>query len=414
MRDFKQLYQRLKKDLAARWALRILMVFIVIAILSPMIANEKPIYCKYKGAKYYPIFNEMLSKVHLSKPQKELLGVDWLSEEFESIVRAPIPYSESTQDKLNTSYKSPFGEQNISGNRKRHLLGTDNLGRDILSGLVHGTRSAMMIGIFSMLIAGFIGIVIGTIAGYFGDDQVRLSVPSTILLLLALFLSIIYGFVFPYLNNYGSINTGTYLLKAFIISGGLFFGLMYLGKFFSQRFNFKRSISIPIDLMVMRFIEMFNAIPGLFLLLSLLALFKSQSIASIILIIGILSWTNIARFVRAEFLKIRSMDYIKSAKLQGINNAKILFIHGLPNAITPVLITLSFGVSAAILAESSLSFLGLGLAQEQVTWGSLLNQSRSYFSAWWLAIFPGLAIFMTILSFNIIGEKLTEILNPQT
>lgn len=413
MRDLKQLYQSLKKDRAARWAIRILMVFISIAILSPMIANEKPFYCKYNGANYYPIFNEMLSKANLSKPQKELLGVNWLSQEFEFLLRAPIPYSETTQDKLNASYKSPFGSQNITENRKRHLLGTDKLGRDIFAGLIHGTRSAMMIGIFSMLIAGFIGIFFGTIAGYFGDDQVLLSIPSTLLFLLALFLSIIYGFVFPYLNNFGNLHAGSFLLKGLVISGCLFFGLMYFGKILTQRFKFNRHIAIPIDLIVMRFIEMFNAIPSLFLLLSLLALLKTQSIASIILIIGILSWTNIARFVRAEFLKIRSMDYIKSAKLQGISNVKILFIHGLPNAITPVLITLSFGVSAAILAEASLSFLGLGLAQEQVTWGSLLNQSRSFFSAWWLAIFPGIAIFMTILSCNIIGEKLTEILNPK-
>lgn len=413
MRELKQIYQRLKKDRASRWALRILMVFMVIAILSPMIANEKPFYCKYEGENYYPIFNDMLGKFNLAKPYEGLVGVDWLSQEFESILRAPIPYSETTQDKLNASYKSPLEAQNIKENRKRHLLGTDKLGRDILAGLIHGTRSAMMIGIFSMLIAGFIGIVIGTIAGYFGDDQVVLSLPSVFLLLLAFFFSLVYAFVFPYVNNYGNINAGIYLLKGLVISGCLFFIFLYIGNVLNRHFAFKKNIAIPIDLMVMRFIEMFNAIPGLFLLLSLLALIKTQSIASIIVIIGILSWTNIARFVRAEFLKIRSMDYIKSARLQGISSAKILFIHGLPNAITPVLITLSFGVSAAILAEASLSFLGLGLAQEQVTWGSLLNESRSYFSAWWLAIFPGIAIFLTILAFNIIGEKLTEILNPK-
>ena len=413
MLDLKQLYQALKKDGTAKWALRLLYVFIGIAILAPFIANEKPLYCKYQGENYYPIFNEILTKVNMSKQPKELLNIDWLSQGFESLVRAPIPYSETTQDKLNASYKSPMGNQNITQNRKRHLLGTDKLGRDILAGLVHGTRSAMMIGIFSMFIAGFIGIIIGTAAGYFGDDQFALSLPSLMLMILAILLSLIYGFVFPYLNNYGDVAIANYLLKGITFFGMLCLGFWYLGDWISRRFGFKKNIKLPIDLIVMRFIEMFTAIPALFLLLSILAIFKTQNIISIIFIIGILSWTSIARFVRAEFLKIRSMDYIKSAKLQGISNWRILFIHGLPNAITPVLITLSFGVSAAILVEASLSFLGIGLAEEHVTWGSLLNQSRSYFAAWWLAIFPGIAIFLTILSFNIIGEKLTEILNPK-
>jgi peptide/nickel transport system permease protein len=131
------------------------------------------------------------------------------------------------------------------------------------------------------------------------------------------------------------------------------------------------------------------------------------------IIIGLLSWTGIAQFVRAELLRIRRQEYIEAAQALGFSDRRILFRHALPNALTPVLITVAFGIAGAVLLESFLSFLGIGLAAESVTWGTMLNLARYQFNAWWLAVFPGLAIFFTVTLFNLIGERLTEAMDPR-
>jgi peptide/nickel transport system permease protein len=117
--------------------------------------------------------------------------------------------------------------------------------------------------------------------------------------------------------------------------------------------------------------------------------------------------------MRAELLKIRELEYIKAAEAMGFSRQRIIFRHALPNALGPVLITIAFGVAGAVLTESSLSFLGLGGGPNEITWGLLLKDARVNFSAWWLAVFPGLAIFVTVTIFNLLGEGLTEALDPK-
>ena len=132
------------------------------------------------------------------------------------------------------------------------------------------------------------------------------------------------------------------------------------------------------------------------------------SIFTLVFLIGIIFWTGIARFVRAELLKIRTLDYVQAAKAMGFSHTRIFLQHALPKAMGPVLITVAFGVAGAVLVEATLSFLGIGVSDGQITWGTILKEARTSPEAWWLAIFPGLAIFFTILIFNMIGEGLKE------
>ena len=119
---------------------------------------------------------------------------------------------------------------------------------------------------------------------------------------------------------------------------------------------------------------------------------------------GFVSWTSIAKFTRAELLRIRKLEYIEAAQAFGYSQFRIVFKHALPNALAPVLIAVAFGVASAIIIEAYLSFIGVGIPDDQVTWGSLLNMARDNISAWWIAIFPGTAIFITVTIFNLIGE----------
>jgi peptide/nickel transport system permease protein len=168
-----------------------------------------------------------------------------------------------------------------------------------------------------------------------------------------------------------------------------------------------------VDLIGMRIVEIFEFIPQLFLLLMFVAFFK-RNIYMIMGIIGLTSWAGYARFIRAEFLKLRQQDFVQAAIACGLPLRSILFRHMLPNGLAPVLVSASFGVASAILAEAVLSFLGLGLVDEP-SWGQLLNQAtRNAQFTWWIAIFPGLAIFLTVFAYNLIGEALRDAIDPHT
>jgi peptide/nickel transport system permease protein len=171
-----------------------------------------------------------------------------------------------------------------------------------------------------------------------------------------------------------------------------------------------------VDLLGMRVIEVFGAIPTIYLLLTFVAAFPQyRSIYLIMAIIGLTSWVGDARFVRAEFFKLRHQDFVQAAVAEGLPLRSILFKHLLPNAIAPLLVSASFGIAGAILSESILSFLGLGIPIGQASWGQLLNEATSDSGAffWWLGTFPGIAIFLTVLAYNVIGEALRDALDPK-
>ena len=165
------------------------------------------------------------------------------------------------------------------------------------------------------------------------------------------------------------------------------------------------------DLIGMRLVEIFEAIPTLFLLLTFVAFF-GRSLYMMMVIIGVTGWTGYARFLRAEFLRLRQQDFVQAAVACGLPLKSVLFRHILPNAIAPVLVAASFGIAAAILSEATLSFLGLGLV-DAPSWGQMLNQAvKSSTFNWWMAAFPGGAIFFTVFAYNLLGESLRDALDP--
>lgn len=169
-----------------------------------------------------------------------------------------------------------------------------------------------------------------------------------------------------------------------------------------------------LDLLGMRVIEVFEAIPRLFLLITITAFVEHRNIYLMMLVIGVTGWTGYARFLRGEFFTLRKLDYVQAGIAAGLPRRSILFRHMLPNGITPILVSTTFGVASAILYEAVLSFLGLGLVDE-ASWGALLNQARAggLGFIWWIALFPGLAIFLTVFSYNLIGEAVRDALDPK-
>lgn len=167
-----------------------------------------------------------------------------------------------------------------------------------------------------------------------------------------------------------------------------------------------------VDMLGMRLVEIFESIPTLFLLLTFVAFF-GRSIYIMMVIIGLTSWSGYARYIRAEFLRLRKMDFVQATIASGLPLRSILFRHMLPNGIAPLLVGLSFGVASAILAEAMLSFLGLGLVGAP-SWGQMLNQAvQSSTFNWWMAVYPGGAIFLTVFAYNLMGEALRDAIDPQ-
>lgn len=168
-----------------------------------------------------------------------------------------------------------------------------------------------------------------------------------------------------------------------------------------------------VDDVISRAIEILLTIPTFFLIIAIIA-FLPPSIYNIMAVIGLTGWTGVARFVRAEFFKLKQADFVLASKALGASHARIIFFHMLPNAMAPVLVSAVFGIAGAILTESSLSFLGFGVPPPTPSWGDILSQSRDYIEfAWWLTTFPGLAIFLSITAYNLVGEGLRDAMDPK-
>ena len=168
-----------------------------------------------------------------------------------------------------------------------------------------------------------------------------------------------------------------------------------------------------VDIALMRFVDIMLCFPAFFLILAVIAI-REPSIWNIMIVIGLTGWMGVARLVRAETLSIREMDYIMAARCIGCSNSRIIFRHILPNAISPVLVAATLGVAGAILTESALSFLGIGVLPPTPSWGNILTSGKDYIEfAWWLSLFPGLAILVTVLAYNLLGEGIRDALDPR-
>jgi peptide/nickel transport system permease protein len=222
---------------------------------------------------------------------------------------------------------------------KGHFLGTDKIGGDVLARLIYGSRTSLAVGFVAVGISVLIGIVYGSIMGYFGGR---------------------------------------------------------------------------VDFVMMRIIEIVMSIPTFFLIITIVA-FWPRNLFNIMVVIGITSWPTEARFIRAEFLRLRKQDFVIAAEAVGVRPTMIMFRHMLPNGIAPVLVDAAFGVGSAIFIEAALSFLGFGPGPDVPSWGAMLSESfsDSGLFLWWMSVFPGFAIFLTVLCYNLVGEGLRDAVDPR-
>jgi peptide/nickel transport system permease protein len=168
-----------------------------------------------------------------------------------------------------------------------------------------------------------------------------------------------------------------------------------------------------VDELIMRFVDLMMCFPTFFLILAVIALLE-PSIWNIMIVIGLTNWMGIARLVRAEILSIKNKEYVLAAKAMGFPKRRIIFGHVLPNALSPVYVVATLGIGGAILTESALSFLGIGVQPPTPSWGNILTQAKDTIEvAWWLSLYPGLAIFLTVMGYNLLGEGLRDIFDPR-
>ena len=286
-----------------------------------------------------------------------------------------------------------------------YLMGTDDLGRDVFSRMLQGAWVSLTVGFVAVGISVLIGIFMGGIAGYFGQHHIRTDhVLFTLALILGTGLMIV---------NVTFIGTVILLLCLAYIFYSLFARHGSTEKETSALTAMLHSKAVSVDTLIMRIVDIMLCFPSFFLILTVVALLPA-SIYNIMIVIGLTSWMGTTRFVRAEFLSLREQDFVAAAKALGLSNFRIIFRHIMPNAIAPVLVSATIGIASAILTEAGLSFLGFGVPPPHATWGNILSNGKNFiFDAPWLTFIPGISILIVVLSFNLFGEGLRDVMNPK-
>ena len=361
---WKEFWRLLKKNRLALLGLFIFVLFFLVALAGLFLTS---------GTK--PVFDPAVVRLEeklrppLSSPKPEILGSD----------RVPR-----------------FG---------LYLLGTDELGRDVFSRMIQGAWVSLTVGFVAVGIAVLIGILLGGISGYYGQNSMRVNQVFFAVVLLV---------------GGGLVLAGIRVPGIVLLAAG--FALLVFFRSWEKRVGkrteagwtrFLWMSTFSIDTFIMRFVDIMLCFPSFFLILTVVALLP-PSIYNIMIVIGLTSWMGATRFVRAEFLSLRDQDFVTAARALGVGDWRIIFRHMVPNAIAPVLVSATIGIASAILTESALSFLGLGVPPPHATWGNILSDGKNYiFDAPWLTFVPGIAILIVVLSFNLFGEGLRDVLNPR-
>jgi peptide/nickel transport system permease protein len=314
----------------------------LVAIGAPAIVGTKPIICKYKDRIYYP------SLGYLERDwESPIFRIDKFRNNYvknlpkkdpKSWAVWPLVYQDPIRRVRGDEKEGVPDGETLQPPSRHHFFGTDPAGVDVFAKMVHGTRTALLVGFVSMGIAALIGILLGAVAGYAG------------------------GWV---------------------------------------------------DAAINRVIEVVLCVPTLILILALIAIVPKPTIWHMMAVIGLTRWTDIARLTRGEFLRLRQSDFVQAAVALGTSRLGIIFKHILPNALAPVLVPITFGIASAVQIEAGLSFLGFGTPPPHPSWGEILDDGRANLTCWWLVVFPGLAIFGTVLAYNIIGETLQDATDPR-
>ncbi len=331
--------------------LGVIALLVVVALLAPLLANDRPIVMKYRGKLMFPAFTTYLEAfpipATLTRPLRKIpFFSDYYPEldgrRFKEVidgfrpggddwaVMPPVPFGYAEINKMHI--KNHPGQNG-------HLLGTDDQGHDVLARLIHGTIISLSVGVVAVGIYVAIGVILGALAGYFG------------------------GWV---------------------------------------------------DAVISRLIEIMICFPTFFLIITVIA-FLPRSIYNIMIVIGITSWPGVARLIRGEMLKAKTLDYVLASRALGMPTRRTIFREILPNVIAPVLVAATFGVAGAVLVETSLSFLGFGVAPPIASWGEIVSQGRAYVpeGLYYLVVWPGIAIFVTLVAFNLLGQGLRDAMDPR-
>ncbi len=334
-RNLHGVWRRFRKRRRGMVGLAVVVLLAGVAFAAPLIAGNVPIVCKYQGAWHFPAVVDLLNQVpFVSGVVKRSKPFGWpgfdaktaLSDD-DVAIWPPIRF-----DPLET------GEHDLVAPSAEHWLGTDEVGRDIASRMVHGASVSVQVGIVSMGIAAVLGIVLGGVAGYFGGW---------------------------------------------------------------------------IDAAISRLIEVVMCFPVFFLILSVMV-WLDASIINVMVVIGLTRWTSVARYTRGEFMRLKGLDYVTAARSIGAGPVRIMFRHLLPNALAPVLVTITFGMAQAILIEAGLSWLGFGVAWPNPSWGNLLRSAFDQLRvAPYMVYPPCIAIFIAVLAYNLVGDALRDAIDPR-
>jgi peptide/nickel transport system permease protein len=323
-----------RKDKVAVAGLAVILVLFIVATTADFVANDKPLMMRYGGKIYFPVIKDYAVWLGFSQWETQFQNI-----EFKEFARTNFKENDWAQfPPIRYSPNETHPREYLQRPSVAHLIGTDGVGRDAASRLVHGSRVSLSVGFVAVSIYLLIGWAVGAVAGYYGG---------------------------------------------------------------------------VLDLIASRLIEIVLTIPTLFLIITIVA-FLPPSIFNIMVVIGLTNWPRIARLTRGEFLKTKSLEYIVAARALGASDFRTIVRHFLPNTLAPVLVAATFGIASAILLESTLSFLGFGVPPSTASWGSMLFDARQLLpGAWWLTAFPGLAVFLTVVSYNLVGEGLRDAVDPR-
>lgn len=331
-------WRRFRRHRSGMVGLGIFTFLLLVAFLNPLIAGGQPILCRYEGRIYAPAlvatFHKIPGASHLKEMPKPFRFPQFNAKREVPLDREGwaiwplVPWDPDEVDPVNR----------LAAPSSLHLIGTDEVGRDVLARMIHATTIAMLVGFISMGIAVTIGLVAGALAGYLGGWE---------------------------------------------------------------------------DIAISRTMEIFICVPVFYVILIVLLL-TEPGIYKVMVVIGLFSWTGIARYTRAEFLKLKNLEYAMAARALGASTPRVVFRHLLPNSLAPVLVVVAFGIAGAIFIESGLSWLGFGVMPPTPTWGNILRSGWDNLRVAPHLIFPpSVAIFVAVLTFNLIGDALRDVTDPR-